>query len=42
MMIEESRVGTSLAAKPGASTDEEWGKSFISPSAFVALVYKGV
>jgi glyoxylase-like metal-dependent hydrolase (beta-lactamase superfamily II) len=31
-----------VAAKPGAPTDEEWGKSFISPSAFVALVYKGV
>jgi glyoxylase-like metal-dependent hydrolase (beta-lactamase superfamily II) len=31
-----------VAAKPGAPTDEEWGRSFISPSAFVALVYKGV
>ena len=31
-----------IAAKPGANTDEEWGKSFISPSAFVAIVYKGV
>jgi glyoxylase-like metal-dependent hydrolase (beta-lactamase superfamily II) len=31
-----------IAAKPGASTDEEWGKSFISPSGFVGLVYKGV
>jgi glyoxylase-like metal-dependent hydrolase (beta-lactamase superfamily II) len=31
-----------VAAKPGARTDEEWGKSFISPSAFIDLVYKGV
>lgn len=41
MMIQES-LQEIIAAKPGASTDEEWGKSFISPSAFVALVYKGV
>ena len=26
-----------VAAKPGARTDEEWGKSFMSPSAFIAL-----
>ena len=31
-----------VAAKPGARTDEEWGKSFISPRDFIDLVYKGV
>jgi glyoxylase-like metal-dependent hydrolase (beta-lactamase superfamily II) len=31
-----------VAAKPSARTDEEWGKSFINPSAFIALVYQGV
>jgi len=31
-----------IASKPGARTDEKWGKSFISPSAFIGLVYKGV
>jgi hypothetical protein len=31
-----------IAAKPGARTDDEWGKSFISPSAFILLVYRGV
>ena len=31
-----------VAAKPGARTDEEWGRSFISPSAFIDLVYHGV
>jgi glyoxylase-like metal-dependent hydrolase (beta-lactamase superfamily II) len=31
-----------IATKPGARTDEEWGKSFISPSAFLLLVYRGV
>ena len=31
-----------VAAKPGARTDEEWGKSFMTPSAFIALVYQGV
>jgi glyoxylase-like metal-dependent hydrolase (beta-lactamase superfamily II) len=31
-----------IAAKPGARTDEEWGQSFISPSAFIELVYHGV
>jgi glyoxylase-like metal-dependent hydrolase (beta-lactamase superfamily II) len=40
------RQGLSLeeivAAKPGARTDEEWGKSFMTPSAFIALVYQGV
>jgi glyoxylase-like metal-dependent hydrolase (beta-lactamase superfamily II) len=30
-----------VAAKPGARYDEEWGQSFMSPSAFVALVYQG-
>ena len=40
------RQGLSLeeivAAKPGARTDEEWGKSFMTPSVFIALVYQGV
>jgi glyoxylase-like metal-dependent hydrolase (beta-lactamase superfamily II) len=40
------RQGRSLAevvaTKPGAQTDEEWGKSFITPSAFIAYVYQGV
>src|SRR5882724_2450519 len=31
-----------VADKPGARTDEEWGKSFITPGAFVALFYQGV
>jgi glyoxylase-like metal-dependent hydrolase (beta-lactamase superfamily II) len=31
-----------IAEKPGARTDEEWGKGFINPAAFVLLVYKGV
>jgi len=31
-----------VAAKPGARTDEEWGKSFMTPGAFIALVYQGV
>jgi glyoxylase-like metal-dependent hydrolase (beta-lactamase superfamily II) len=31
-----------IAAKPGASTDEEWGNGFKTPSEFVALVYQGV
>lgn len=31
-----------IAAKPGARTDEEWGKGFIDPGFFVALVYEGV
>jgi glyoxylase-like metal-dependent hydrolase (beta-lactamase superfamily II) len=31
-----------VAAKPSARTDEEWGQSFITPSAFIALVYQGV
>ena len=31
-----------IAAKPGVRTDDEWGKSFISPEAFLALVYQGV
>ncbi|HEY2121705.1 MAG TPA: hypothetical protein VGH37_21165 [Candidatus Acidoferrum sp.] len=31
-----------VAAKPGARTDEEWGQSFMSPSAFIALVHQGV
>lgn len=31
-----------IAAKPGARTDEEWGKGFMTPAAFIALVYQGV
>jgi hypothetical protein len=31
-----------VAAKPGARTDEEWGQSFINPTAFITLVYRGV
>lgn len=31
-----------IAAKPSARTDEEWGKSFMNPSRFLALVYQGV
>jgi glyoxylase-like metal-dependent hydrolase (beta-lactamase superfamily II) len=31
-----------VAAKPGARSDEEWGNGFMSPSAFIALVYQGV
>jgi hypothetical protein len=31
-----------VAAKPGARTDEEWGKSFQAPADFIALVYQGV
>jgi glyoxylase-like metal-dependent hydrolase (beta-lactamase superfamily II) len=31
-----------VATKPGARTDGEWGNGFMSPSAFIALVYRGV
>ena len=31
-----------VAAKPGARYDAEWGRSFMTPSAFLALVYQGV
>ena len=31
-----------VAAKPGARYDAEWGGSFMTPSAFLALVYQGV
>jgi hypothetical protein len=31
-----------VAAKPGARTDAQWGKSFMKPSAFIALVCRGV
>jgi glyoxylase-like metal-dependent hydrolase (beta-lactamase superfamily II) len=31
-----------VAAKPGARYDAEWGKLFMTPSAFIALVYQGV
>ena len=31
-----------VAAKPGARYDAEWGNLFMTPSAFIALVYQGV
>jgi glyoxylase-like metal-dependent hydrolase (beta-lactamase superfamily II) len=31
-----------VAAKPGARYDAEWGNLFMSPAAFIALVYQGV
>ncbi len=31
-----------VAAKPSARTDEEWGNGFINPARFLALVYQGV
>ena len=31
-----------IAAKPGARYDAEWGRSFMTPSAFLELVYQGV
>ncbi|HME32274.1 MAG TPA: MBL fold metallo-hydrolase [Terriglobales bacterium] len=31
-----------VAAKPGARYDAEWGNLFMTPSAFIALVYEGV
>ena len=31
-----------IAAKPGARYDGEWGRSFMTPSAFLELVYQGV
>jgi len=31
-----------VAAKPGARFDAEWGNLFMTPSAFIALVYQGV
>jgi glyoxylase-like metal-dependent hydrolase (beta-lactamase superfamily II) len=31
-----------VAAKPGARYDAEWGRSFMTPSAFLELVYQGV
>ena len=31
-----------VASKPGARYDAEWGNLFMTPSAFVALVYQGV
>ncbi len=40
------KQGKSLAevvgAKPGARYDAEWGNLFMTPSAFIALVYQGV
>jgi glyoxylase-like metal-dependent hydrolase (beta-lactamase superfamily II) len=40
------KQGRSLAdivvAKPGARYDAEWGNGFMTPSAFIALVYQGV
>src|SRR6202167_3239179 len=35
-------LGETLAAKPGARTDEEWGNGFINPTRFVTSVYQGV
>jgi hypothetical protein len=32
--------GASVAAKPGARTDDEWGKSFQGPADFVAWCTK--
>src|SRR5260370_4538222 len=31
-----------IAARPGARYDAEWGKLFMTPTAFIALVYQGV
>jgi glyoxylase-like metal-dependent hydrolase (beta-lactamase superfamily II) len=31
-----------VAARPGASTDEEWGKGFMTPALFLEWVYQGV
>jgi glyoxylase-like metal-dependent hydrolase (beta-lactamase superfamily II) len=31
-----------IAANPGARTDAEWGNGFMTPSAFLTLVYQGV
>jgi hypothetical protein len=31
-----------VAAKPGARYDAEWGNLFMTPSAFLGLVYQGV
>jgi len=31
-----------IVAKPGARYDAEWGNLFMTPSAFLALVYQGV
>ena len=35
-------LGETLAAKPSARTDQEWGGGFINPIRFIALVYQGV
>ena len=35
-------LAETVAAKPSAHTDEEWGKSFMDPGRFLALVYQGV
>ena len=35
-------LAETVAAKPGARTDEEWGKGFINPGRFIPLVYQGV
>ena len=35
-------LAETLAAKPGARTDEEWGNGFINPTRFVTSVYQGV
>jgi len=31
-----------IEAKPGARYDTQWGNLFMSPSAFLALVYQGI
>lgn len=35
-------LADAVRARPGARYDAEWGQSFMSPSAFVELVYQGV
>ena len=35
-------LSETIAAKPGARTDDEWGKGFVDPGFFVKLVYQGV
>jgi len=35
-------LAEAVAAKPSAHYDGEWGNLFMTPSAFIALVYKGV
>jgi len=35
-------LAETIAAKPGARTDEEWGNGFINPTRFIPSVYQGV